>query len=56
MSDVNAIENQAVARSQSELAAQVQVSVLKDAVDLEKQTAKALLEMFGLGRNVDLQA
>ena len=56
MSDVTAIATQSTAQSQAELDVKVQVSVLKDVLDLRKETAKQLLEMFGLGKNVDLQA
>ena len=56
MSDVGAIVQQALSQSQTELAVQVQVSVLRQELDLEKEAAKMLLEMLGLGENVDLRA
>jgi len=56
MSDAISLVNQAVTQSTQEVMVQAQVSLLKQAVDLQKDTMKQLLEMFGLGQNVDLQA
>jgi len=56
MSDVTALATQAVAQSQTRIEVQVQVSLLKSQLDLQKQTAEMLIEMIGLGGNVDARA
>ncbi len=54
MSDVMAIAPQAVSQSRTQL--DVQVSLLKQQMDFQKETAQVLIEMIGLGGNVDVRA
>ena len=56
MSDVMAIAAQALSQSQTQLDVQVQVSLLKQQMDFQKETARMLIEMIGLGGNVDVRA
>ena len=56
MSDVGEITSQALSQSSTDLAVKVQTSVLKQAMDLQKETAKLLLEMLGVGGNLDVRA
>ncbi|HXX94451.1 MAG TPA: YjfB family protein [Planctomycetota bacterium] len=56
MSDVGAITSQALDQSQVQVSTQIQTSVLKKSLDLEKEAAKMLLQSLGIGKNLDVQA
>ncbi len=56
MSDVTAIAALATDLKQTQLRSQVQVSVLKESLDSEKDAAKMLLELLGVGGKIDVTA
>jgi hypothetical protein len=56
MSDVGSITGQPPSPPAPDLSVQVPVSVLKKALDLQKETATLLLQSLGVGRNLDIQA
>lgn len=56
MSDVGAVANQALDQSQVQLSTQIQTTVLKKSLDLEKEAATMLLQSLGIGKNLDVQA
>jgi hypothetical protein len=56
MSDAGAIAAQAVDQTQVLVGNQIQVSVLKKSIELEKEAMKELLSSLGIGQNLDVTA